>query len=61
VTLDLEVEITAAKVRLGYGPDDPVSPANLVEQELPAELRAPFWARQIRAWFVAQGIDPDVP
>lgn len=61
MTLDLESEISAAKVRLGYGPDDPVSPANLVEQELPAELRAPFWARQIRAWFETQDIDPDAP
>jgi aldehyde:ferredoxin oxidoreductase len=43
----LEAEIAAAKVRLGYGPQDPVWPPALVEQELPEELRQPFWRRQV--------------
>lgn len=43
----LEAEIAAAKVRLGYGPTDPVWPPDLVEQELPEDLRQPFWRRQV--------------
>jgi hypothetical protein len=43
VTRDLESEISAAKVRLGYGPDD-LAPATDIAGALPESLRAPFWA-----------------
>jgi hypothetical protein len=46
VTLDLESEISAAKVRLGYRPDD-LPPATDIAGALPDSLRAPFWALMV--------------
>jgi hypothetical protein len=53
--VDIEAEISAAKVRLGFGPQDPVDP-RLVVSELPDGLERAFWQRQINRYFVSQGI-----
>lgn len=52
---ELEKEISAAKVRLGFGPDKPVHPSSLVADELPRELVRPFWDRQFRRWSAQEG------
>ncbi|MBT0771834.1 hypothetical protein KIH74_23030 [Kineosporia sp. J2-2] len=55
---DIEAEIAAAKVRLGYRADEPVD-GPTVCAELPDHMHGAFWERQINWWAQINDVDPN--